>query len=86
MGLFREEGRLKQFKERNKKNVDQTMDWKKFIKKSKQHADMSEKIKPDIVQKVNEMKREEKEQVRRQKQKEHESEIRSSSRWRRMCF
>ena len=74
MRLFRKEGRLKQYIERVKKNTDQTMDWRNFIKKSKDHADMTSKLKPDIIQKVNEMFREEKEQLRRQKQKEEENE------------
>ena len=76
MSLFRGEGRLKQLKERDKKNTDQTMDWKNFMKKSKHHADMTTKFKPDIVQKVNEIYREEKEQMRRQTQKEQEDERR----------
>ena len=29
MRLFHKEGRLKQYKERVKKNTDQTMDWRK---------------------------------------------------------
>ena len=33
MRLFHDEGRLKQFKNRGKKNSDQTMDWKEFMKK-----------------------------------------------------
>ena len=70
MRLFREEGRIKQFKERNKKNTDQAMDLKKFMKKSKHHAKMAAKLKPDVIQKVNEIFREEKEQLRRQKLKE----------------
>ena len=35
MRLFRKEGRLKQYKERVKKNTDQTMDWRNFIKKAR---------------------------------------------------
>lgn len=77
MRLFREEGRLKQFKERESSNAtDQTMDWKKFMNKGKHHAEMAAKLKPDLIKKINEMFREEKEQLRRQKQKEQEEERR----------
>ena len=74
MRLLREKGRLKDFKERINRNTHQETDWKNFIQKSEKHAAMAVKIKPDIVQRVNEMLRDEKELLRRQKVKEYANE------------
>ena len=37
------------------------MDWNRYVQKSKQHADIAQKLKPDIVQQLNEKGREKKE-------------------------
>ena len=37
------------YKERGSKNTNEEVDWKYFMRKSKKHKDMAEKLKPDIV-------------------------------------
>ena len=61
MQIFNEEGRLKYYEPRSVKVLSEGMDWKRFIQKSKQHAEIAQKLKPDIVQQLNEKAREEKE-------------------------
>ena len=72
MRLLREEGRLRDNKERIKQNSDETLDWEKFMKKSKIHADMAEKSRPDIVERINEESRKAKERLRELKEKDLE--------------
>ena len=72
MRLLRKEGRLRVYTERIEQNSDETLDLKKFIKKSKRHADMAEKSRPDIVKRINEESREAKEILRVLKEKELE--------------
>ena len=52
------------------------MDWRNYIKNSKDNADLVAKVKPDIVQKVREIFRQKKEGVRRKNQKGKEDESR----------
>ena len=51
---LREKGRIKPYKERKERNISKEVDWKNFMRKSRQHADMADKLKPDIVQVINE--------------------------------
>ena len=74
MRIFREEGRLKAHASRTEKNTSERDDWKKYITKSKTHVEIVEKQKPDIIQQLNEKVREEKEQLRMQKETETENE------------
>ena len=64
MRVFREEGRLKAHVSRMKKNTSEMDNWKKYTKKSKTHAEIVKKKKPDIIQQLNEKVREEKENLR----------------------
>ena len=72
MRLLREEGRLTDNTERIKQNSDETLDWEKFIKKSKIHVDMADKSRPDIVKRMNEESRKAKERLRELKEKDLE--------------
>ena len=74
MRLFREEGRLKAYKDRMKQNSSETSDWKQFMQNSEKHAEMVEQSKPDIVKRINEESREAKERLRVLKERELEEE------------
>ena len=74
MRLFREEGRLKAYKDRMKQNSSETADWKQFIQNSERNADMVEQLKPDIVKRINKESREAKGRLRVLKEKELEDE------------
>ena len=74
MRVFREEGRLKAYASRTNPNKAETDDWKKFSRKSEIHADMVDKLRPDIIQQLNQKAREERERLRIQKEKEEENE------------
>ena len=77
MKLFRNEGRLRDYMEKNGNNSSEMEDWQNFMKNSKRHVEMAENLKPDIVQKLNEKIREEKEKkIIQNKQTEEEEERR----------
>ena len=74
MRIFREEGRLKPYADRVNRNRSETDEWNNFLQRSQSHADMVEKFKPDIIQKINEKARVEKERLRLTKEKENYNE------------
>ena len=66
MQLLSEEGRLKKFERRRRGlkrglESDDLFEWKSFIKKSKFHRDRLTRSEPDIVRRLNEIERQEKE-------------------------
>ena len=68
MRMLREEGNLLSFARRSRKNVDEYTDWKLFLQKGKQHFEKLQKSQPDIVEKINQTVREEKERDRKRKE------------------
>ena len=74
MQLLHEEGRLCDFVRRDPMKLNETNDWKRFYQKSKKHAAILNERKPDIVEKLNTISREENEKERRKKEKEKEGE------------
>ena len=66
MKKLREKGRMVGHKERGQKNFNEETDWKYFMRRSKQHADMAKKLKPDIVQLINEKQRKDMELLRQE--------------------
>ena len=75
---LREKGRIKPYKERKERNISKEVDWRNFMRKSRQHADMAEKLKPDIVQVINEKNRKDTELIRQKnenKEREKSEEI-----------
>ena len=67
MKIFREEGRLIEFKKRS-----EVSDWKEFVRKGETYSDLLSKKKPDLIDEINQEVREEKEKEREQKEKEME--------------
>ena len=65
MRLIREEGRLIEYSDRHEQNVSETVDWKKFMQKSKRHEDMVNIKKPDLIERLNEESRLKKENLRK---------------------
>ena len=61
MRLLRKEGRLRKEKERTQRNMDMLTEFGEYIAKSEVNKEYLEKIEPDIVQKINEKNRAEKE-------------------------
>ena len=81
MRLLRKEGRLIKYSDRTQRNVSETTDWQRFMEKSKKHDDMVKEKNPDLVQRLNEESRVEKENLRkkeeqRRKEEEEKEEIR----------
>ena len=74
MQRLREKGEKRIIKGRIMKNISEFDDWKKFMQKSKKHADMATKNKPDIVKMINEKERERKEVIRKNEEQEQERE------------
>ena len=80
MRLFTEEGRLKSFASRESawKKIDKKDDlkeWKRFLRKSDTHREILEKKQPDIVEKINEHVRKEKENEKMERNKNIEEEM-----------
>ena len=69
MKEFREDGRLRKYADRGKQNVDEFKDWTKYHEKNEMNSNLLDKLKPDIVQQINEKFRIEKE-VSRAREKE----------------
>ena len=69
MRLLKKEGRIQDFQFRGKKNSVAEVDWKFFIQKGKEYYSILERQDPDIVQRLNEKIRQEKENERIQKEK-----------------
>ena len=74
MRLLYEKGRLQDFKHRTGRKTEEIDDWESYGGKGKDHMEKLEELKPDIVTKINEKIREEKERLRLQKEKEVERE------------
>ena len=74
MRLFREEGRLKDYEQRAKRNRNKIQDWTSFKRKGKKHSEKLDECKPDIVAKINEEFRKQ-EDWRREKEAERKKQI-----------
>ena len=74
MKLFREKGRLIEYEERPKQNIEAQVEWGKFMKKGSRNSEMVEQQRPDIIQLLNEKTRNEKERARQKAEKEEETE------------
>ena len=61
MRLLRKEGRLRKEKQRTQRNMDMLTEFGEYIAKSEVNKEYLEKIEPDIVQKINEKNRAERE-------------------------
>ena len=61
MSLFRKEGRLRKYAERTRRNKDELTDWTEYKNLSHDCSQFLELVKPDVVQKINEKERAEKE-------------------------
>ena len=80
MRLFNEEGRLNKFSRRESvgKNIDKEdglREWKKYMEKSNKSKDTLNRKEPDIVEKINEHIRKEKEEQKVEMEKKREEEI-----------
>ena len=75
MKMFRKEGRLRKFKGRTKRNLDELTSWREFQEKNESNSRVLEVLKPDIVQRINEKTRIEEEE-RREKTRIEEEESR----------
>ena len=72
MRLLREEGRLRKYSDRCNQNSSETIDWRKFMKQSKKHNDIVNLRDPDLVQRLNEETRKEKEILKQNAEKAKE--------------
>ena len=64
MRLLRSEGRLRKFANRETGKKDELFQWKQYMQKSEKHREILSKNQPDIVSKINENARLEKERER----------------------
>ena len=71
MKLLRKMGRLHDFKKRCIKNSDRDSDWKGYLKRGKSYSEYLSMKKPDIVERLNEEIREEKEKERTRREREN---------------
>ena len=74
MKLLKEKGRLRDFESRATDNDTEMLDWKDFMKKGKAFSDLITKAKPDLVERLNQEIREEKEKDRKRKEEEKKEE------------
>ena len=74
MRILRSDGNLIDYSDRCLHNSNETMDWKKFMKQSKKHTDIVNQNNPDLVQRLNEESRMEKEMQRQKAEKAKEVE------------
>ena len=74
MRLLRKEGRLIKYSDRTQRNVSETTDWQRFMEKSKKHDDMVKEKNPDLVQRLNEESRVEKENLRKKEEQRRKGE------------
>lgn len=70
MEVLRKEGRLKIFTERSEPGVTELKNWQIYCDKRNANRRFLRTVKPDIVQKLNEKQREEKEKVREKRESE----------------
>ena len=70
MRILNEEGRLHEYEIRGKQNLSEMSDWEKYIKRGKVQHDLAKEVIPDIVQKINQKTRDEKERERKRKEEE----------------
>ena len=81
MKLLRKEGRLREEKNRSKRNMDELFEFGEYASKSKDNLELLELVEPDIVKKINEKNRAEKE--KRLKEKEDRK---RSVRWEELLY
>ena len=76
MKLLRKMGRLHDFKKRCIKNSARDSDWKGYMKRGKSYSEYLSIKQPDIIERLNEEVREEKEKERTRKERERKNESR----------
>jgi hypothetical protein len=69
MRIFNEEGRLQEFERRGRQNMSEMSDWEKYIKRGKVQHDLAKGVNPDIVEKINQKIRDEKEREKKEKKR-----------------
>ena len=74
MNIFKEEGRIRNFERRSYKNRDELSDWKEFVQKGRTYTKIVQHCNPDIVDRLNQKHREEKESEKKRKEKENKGE------------
>ena len=74
MNLLKEKGRIRDFERRDTTNNTEMSDWKDFMKKGKSYSDLITKAKPDLVERLNQEIREEKEKDSKRKEDEEKEE------------
>jgi hypothetical protein len=65
MNMLKEEGRIHNFERRGYKNRDELSDWKEYVQKGKSYSEMIQHHNPDIVERLNQKLREQKENERK---------------------
>ena len=78
---LREKGRMIRYKERGQTNLSEKADLKYFMRKSKQHKDLAEKLRPDIVKLINTKQRRDMEMLRQENEKEKSNESEENKDW-----
>ena len=68
MRLFKDDGNIQAFKRRGKINVDKMLNWQ--LQNSDKHKEKLENVHTDIVERLNQKRREEKEKDRKRKEEE----------------
>ena len=74
MKLLREEGRLKDYEIRSKRNESEIVDWEKYVQKSSDHASLVQQKRKDIMTILHEEWRKKREGLRMKEIKEKEEE------------
>ena len=76
MKLLRNEGRIYDFKKRGRRNQNEEWDWKEYFKKGSSYEKILQDKKPDIIEKLNDeiRKEKEKERIRKEREKKREEE------------
>ena len=74
MRLLESEGRLRDFKRRSHRNIEEMRDWENYMRKGKNYVDVLEVRKPDVVQRINEKNRDDEEKERAKREKANDEE------------
>ena len=69
---FREYGSLRNYHERSFKNKKEILDWKEYCEKGESFAEVLHTRKPDLIERINQEIREEKERDRKKREEERE--------------
>lgn len=69
---FRDYGALREYHERSSRNRNEILDWKEYYKKGESFAKVLNTRKPDLIERINQEIREEKERDRKKEEQERE--------------